>query len=158
MPHFLLSVSLIAMRTTADRIRHTLLFEIIGLCTCTPLAAWILDKDLSRIGIMSVGISITAMICNYAYNLIFDKVLLYLKRPVNVRPTWMRIVHAIMFEVSLLTITIPAVSWWLDMGLWQAFITDLGFALFFLVYAFVYNWAYDIIFPMPAEKAAAEQS
>lgn len=152
----LVSVSFISMRTTADRIRHTLLFEIIGLCTCTPLASWHLDKDMSRIGIMSIGISITAMVCNYVYNLLFDKVLVALKRPVNVRPTWMRIVHAILFEVSLLTITVPAVSWWLDMTLWHALVTDLGFAFFFLVYAFVYNWAYDIIFPMPVDEAIAE--
>lgn len=152
----LVSVSFIPMRTTADRIRHTLLFEIIGLCTCTPLASWLLDKDMSRIGIMSIGISITAMVCNYVYNLLFDKVLVALKRPVSVRPTWMRIVHAILFEVSLLTITVPAVSWWLDMTLWHALVTDLGFAFFFLVYAFVYNWAYDIIFPMPVDEVIAE--
>ncbi|TIH17477.1 PACE efflux transporter [Marinifilum sp. JC120] len=137
------------MRTTADRIRHTLLFEIIGLCTCAPLASWILDKDLTRIGIMSIAISLTAMVCNYLYNLIFDKALVALNRPVNVRPTWMRVLHAILFELSLLTLTVPFVAWWLDLTLWHALIADLGFALFFLVYAFVYNWVYDIVFPMP---------
>lgn len=140
------------MRTTADRIRHTLLFEVIGLCTCTPLASWILGKGLAQIGVMSIGISITAMICNYVYNLLFDKALVALKRPVNVRPTWMRILHATLFEISLLTLTVPAVAWWLDMTLWHAFVTDIGFALFFLVYAFAYNWAYDIVFPMPVEQ------
>ncbi|GKT31305.1 PACE efflux transporter, partial [Aduncisulcus paluster] len=101
------------MRTTADRIRHTLLFEIIGLCTCTPLASWILDKDLSRIALVA------------------------LNRPVNVRPTWMRVLHAVLFELSLLTLTVPFVAWWLDLSLWHALIADIGFALFFLVYAFV---------------------
>lgn len=26
---------------------------------------------------------------------------------------------------------------------------DVSFALFYLVYAFVFNWAYDWIFPIP---------
>lgn len=145
----MLSCILSRMRTTADRIRHTILFELIGLCTCTPLASWILDKDMSRIGIMSISISMTAMVCNYLYNLIFDKVLVALKHPVNVRPTWMRALHAVLFELSLLTLTVPFVAWWLDLTLWHALIADIGFALFFLVYAFVYNWVYDIVFPMP---------
>ncbi len=137
------------MRTTADRIRHTLLFEIIGLCTCTPLASWILDKDMSKVGIMSIAISMTAMVCNYIYNLMFDNFLVAMNRPVNIRPSWMRVLHAVLFELSLLTITLPFVAWWLDMTLWRALVADIGFALFFLVYAFIYNWVYDIIFPMP---------
>ncbi|WP_319762417.1 PACE efflux transporter [Maridesulfovibrio sp.] len=140
------------MRTTADRIRHTLLFEIIGLCTCTPLASWMLDKDLSRIGIMSITISVTAMVFNYLYNLVFDKILVALNKPVHVRPAWMRGLHAVLFELSLLTMTVPFVAWWLDMTLWNALIADIGFALFFLVYAFAYNWVYDIVFPMPVPE------
>lgn len=101
---------------------------------------------------MSIAISMTAMVCNYLYNLIFDKALVALNRPVNVRPAWMRVLHAILFELSLLTITVPFVAWWLDLTLWHALIADIGFALFFLVYAFVYNWVYDIVFPMPVAE------
>lgn len=101
---------------------------------------------------MSIAISMTAMVCNYLYNLIFDKVLVALKHPVNVRPAWMRALHAVLFELSLLTITVPFVAWWLDLTLWHALIADIGFALFFLVYAFVYNWVYDIVFPMPVAE------
>ncbi len=94
---------------------------------------------MSRIGIMSLAISMTAMVCNYLYNLLFDKALVALNRPVNVRPTWMRVLHAVLFELSLLTLTVPFVAWWLDLTLWHALIADIGFALFFLVYAFVYT-------------------
>jgi uncharacterized membrane protein len=141
------------MRTTADRIRHTLLFEIIGLAICVPLAAWILDKDLAQIGALSIVLSLTAMWLNYVFNLIFDIALVRLGRPVNVRPVWMRVLHAMLFEASLLILTIPVVAWWLDMTLWTAFLTDIGFALFFLIYAFIYNWVYDVVFPMPVKSA-----
>lgn len=137
------------MRKTADRIRHSILFEIIGLATCTPLAAWILDKGMLHLGTLNVALSLTAMLMNYLYNLVFDLVLVRLGRPVNVRPVRMRVLHAILFEISLILITTPMVAWWLDMTLWIASLTDLRFTLYFLVYTFVYNWAYDVIFPMP---------
>jgi uncharacterized membrane protein len=141
------------MRTTADRIRHTLLFEIIGLAICAPLASWILDKGLAQVGVLSIVLSLTAMMLNYVFNLVFDISLVWLGRPVNLRPVWMRVLHAMLFEVSLLILTVPVVAWWLDMTLWTAFITDIGFALFFLIYAFIYNWVYDVVFPMPVKNA-----
>jgi len=138
------------MRTTADRLRHTILFEMIGLAACTPLAAWILGKGLVQIGSLGIVLSLTAMGANYLFNLLFDLTLIRLGRPVNVRPPWMRALHAILFETSLIVLMVPVVAWWLDMTLWTAFLTDIGFSLFFLVYAFVYNWVYDAVFPMPA--------
>jgi uncharacterized membrane protein len=141
------------MRTTADRIRHTILFEAIGLATCTPLASWILDKGLIKIGSLSIVLSLTAMGMNYVFNLLFDIALVRLGRPVNVRPAWMRVFHAILFETSLMILSVPVVAWWLDMSLWSAFITDMGFLLFFLIYTFVYNWSYDVVFPIPVESS-----
>jgi uncharacterized membrane protein len=138
------------MRTSADRVRHTLLFEIIGLLVCTPLAAWILDKGIAQIGSLSIVLSLTAMCVNYVYNLAFDITLARIGRPVNVRPPWLRAMHAILFEGSLIVLTVPMVAWWLDMTLLAAFFTDIGFTVFFLIYAFFYNWAYDALFPMPA--------
>ncbi len=138
-----------AMRTPADRLRHTILFEVIGLVTCTPLASWALGRDFFRVGVMTMIISLTAMVCNYLFNLAFDHVLESLGHPVNVRPPWLRAVHAVLFEASLMLLTVPFVAWWLDLSLWAGFLTEVGFAVFFLVYAYIYNWAYDAYFPMP---------
>ncbi|WP_319541377.1 PACE efflux transporter [uncultured Pseudodesulfovibrio sp.] len=140
------------MRTQADRIRHTIMFEVIGLLTCVPLAAWILERDILKVGTMSMVISLTAMGCNYLFNIAFDHLLVKLGRRLNDRPPWLRCIHAVSFEASLLILTVPFVAWWLDLSLWAAFITDIGFAVFFLVYAYFYNWAYDAIFPMPADQ------
>lgn len=137
------------MRTTTDRVRHSLLFELFGVALCTPLASLILGKSLALIGSLSITISIVAMGLNYLFNLCFDKAMVRFGQPVNVRPLWLRIFHAISFETSLLFLTIPMVAWWLDMSLWAAFIADMGMVLFFLIYAFVFNWTYDTVFPMP---------
>lgn len=137
------------MRTSSDRLRHTLLFELFGLALCTPLASWILDKSLVQIGALSIALSLIAMCVNYNYNLIFDMVLVRMGRPVNKRPVWLRMFHSILFETCLIIISIPLVAWWLDMTLLVAFITDIGFTLFFLIYAFIFNWTYDVVYPMP---------
>ncbi|MCJ2165120.1 MULTISPECIES: PACE efflux transporter [unclassified Pseudodesulfovibrio] len=137
------------MRTKADRLRHTICFEVFGLVTCTPLASWWLDRDLMRVGVMSIIISLTAMVCNYIFNLAFDHLLVKMGRLVHVRPPWLRVVHAFSFEASLIIVTTPFVAWWLDISLWAAFVADIGIALFYLVYAYLFNWAYDVVWPMP---------
>jgi uncharacterized membrane protein len=141
------------MRTTKDRVRHTILFEIFGIALCTPLASMLLGKSLISLVSMSIMISIIAMIINYLFNYWFDKTLIRLNKPLHVRPVKLRILHATLFEVTLLVVTVPLVAWWLDMSLLAAFFTDIGFSFFFLIYAFVYNWAYDTIFPIPVHQA-----
>ena len=51
---------------------------------------------------------------------------------------------------------VPTIAWWLDITLWQALLMDLGLVVFFLVYTFVFNWAFDAIFGLPASAAAAQ--
>jgi uncharacterized membrane protein len=53
---------------------------------------------------------------------------------------------------------LPMIAWYLQIGIWQAFIMDLGLAIFYMVYALVFNWAYDRVFPLPEwqqDKAGA---
>ncbi len=140
------------MRTTADRIRHSILFEVMGVLTCAPLAAWALNKDIGHVASLSIAMSIIAMLVNYAFNYAFDILLVRMGRMLNDRPAWLRVIHAFAFEACLVVITVPLVAWWLNMNLWQAFLADIGFVVYFLFYAFVYNWAYDLMFPLPAQS------
>lgn len=142
------------MRTTADRLRHSILFEIFGVLSCAPLAAFILDKDLAQVGALSIVLSLFAMCINYVFNLLFDKILIKQGMDLRKRPVWLRVLHAILFESSLIIFTVPMVAWWLDMTLYHAFLADLGFVIFFLIYAFVYNWVYDVVFPVPTSVKA----
>ncbi len=129
--------------------RHTLLFEFGGLVTAIPMAAWVLDRELLDIGVLGVGLSLLAMTWNYVYNLLFDLTLIRLGRSPKDRPPLLRILHALLFEGGFLIISLPAVAWWLEMSLWHAFLLDLGFAVFFTFYAYLYNWLYDRVFPYP---------
>ena len=64
----------------------------------------------------------------------------------------MRVFHAVLFEGGLLVVLMPLIAWYLGVTLWQAFMMDLSFAAFYLIYAFIYNWAYDVIFPIPEQR------
>lgn len=134
------------MRTTKDRIRHTLMFEGVAVVLSTVIAALVLDNSVAEIGTLAIALSLVAMAWNYAYNLWFDRWQHH--TPPNKRSVKMRVVHAVGFEGGLLTVSLPLVAWWLDMSLWLAFLTDVGFALFFMVYAFIFNWVYDQVFPI----------
>ena len=137
------------MRTAADRLRHTLMFEVFGLVLSTPLAAMILHRPVYKVGALAVGLSITAMAWNLVYNILFDHLLIRLGRRLDDRPFWLRALHAVCFEGGLLVFTVPAVAIWLNMPLVQAFLADMGFVLFYLVYAYLFNYAYDRVFPIP---------
>lgn len=142
------------MRTTADRIRHTIFFELTGMAISVPLFSTLMNTPMDKTGVLAVGMSIMAMVWNYLYNLGFDHMLLRLDRPVHVRPPWMRCCHAVGFELSFMAVTIPAVAWWLELSLTRAIIMDAGLAGFYMTHAYIYNWVYDRVFPMPGAVAA----
>ncbi|WP_372834493.1 PACE efflux transporter [Pontibacterium sp.] len=141
------------MRTTKDRIRHTLLFEAVALVLSTAVAALVLENSVTEIGSLAIILSLIAMGWNYQYNLWFD--CWQHHTPPNKRSLKLRLVHIVGFEGGLLIATLPLVAWWLNMPLWHAFLTDMGFTLFFMVYAFAFNWAYDLLFPVNPQRNTA---
>ena len=128
------------------RIIHMLSFEFFALIIFSPLAALVLNKGLFEIASFGVITSAIAMLWNFIYNYMFDSAERKLGKNRFKRSIMLRIFHTLLFELGLLIATIPLVSFWLDMTLWQAFIVDIAFVIFFLAYAFVYNWLFDTIY------------
>ena len=46
-----------------------------------------------------------------------------------------------------MVIFLPIIAWWMGIGLLEALIVDVAFVVFYLIYAFVFTWCYDTIFP-----------
>lgn len=136
------------MRTAADRIRHAVSFELIGLAILVPVGSWVFSMPAADIGIVGVVSATLATAWNYIYNLGFDHMLLRL-RGTTLKTVPMRVVHTVAFELGLLMILLPFVAWYLGIGLLQAFVMDIAFAAFYMIYAFVFNWTYDRLFPLP---------
>lgn len=141
------------MRTARDRIRHTILFEIFGLLLVTPLGALVFAMPLQDIGVIGIGGATLAMLWNYIYNYGFDR-LMQRWRGTTLKTLPLRVLHAILFELGLLLALLPLIAWYLGITLWQALVMDIAFALFYMVYAFVFNLAYDRVYPIPAPDPA----
>ncbi len=136
------------MRSTSDRIRHAISFEILALLLVTPLGAWVFSLPITDIGVVSIASATIAMLWNYVYNLGFDHAMQRLAGS-TYKTLPVRVLHAVLFEAGILIVLAPFIAWYLGVGLWHAIVMDVSFSLFYLVYAFVFNWSYDRLFPIP---------
>ncbi|WP_097356053.1 PACE efflux transporter [Candidatus Enterovibrio escicola] len=134
------------MKTTVDRIKSAVAFEIIGLILILGIIC-LCGFDVSHIGVLGIAFSLMTTGWNYIYNIWFDKVMLKWVGTTNKQQKH-RILHAILFELGLLWITIPVMAWWLNIKYWQAFLMDIVLVVFYLFYAYFYNVAYDKLFPV----------
>jgi len=136
------------MRSTADRIRHAISFEIIGIMLATPLGAFVFQLHAGDSAVIVVGSATIAMAWNYLFNLGFDHALNRLAGTTQ-KSGPVRVLHAVLFELGLLLMLMPLIALYLGITLWEALVMDLAFALFYMGYALVFNWAYDRVFPLP---------
>jgi uncharacterized membrane protein len=128
------------------RIIHMLGFEVFGVLIFTPFAMLVLNESIFHIGVIAIAISLMAMVWNFIYNYIFDLIESYLNGHRSTRKVSMRLLHALLFEIGLLIVTVPLVAYWLEMSLLNALLVDIGFVIFYLVYAFFYNYIFDKIY------------
>ena len=129
-------------RSLHERFFHAITFEVIAIIISTPIFAFIMSTSISDMGVLSIMISLIAMLTNCLYNYVFD---LAQRRMGFERTLKIRLLHAVLFEVSLIVVLVPIAAWWLDLSLLKAFMLDFCFTLFFLPYSFIYNYTYDHI-------------
>ncbi|MCT6700944.1 PACE efflux transporter [Rheinheimera sp. 4Y26] len=141
-------------RSRKDRLRMALGFEGIGLLLLVPLSSLLFDKSAVTLGLLAVLMSLLATWWNYQFNQWFDRYYLAPKgRSYKTAPE--RLGHAVLFELGLLAVFVPLTAWYLAVSLWQALLLDLGFMLFYLLYGYLYHWAYDLLFPIPSREAGS---
>ncbi|SIQ13849.1 Uncharacterized membrane protein [Rhizobium sp. RU20A] len=144
------------MRSFPDRIRHAISFEVIGILLITPLGALAFHTPIADIGVVAVVSATIATAWNFFYNIGFDTVLKRLTG--TTQKQWRaRIWHAVLFEAGLLIALVPFIAWYLQASLWQALMMDVSFAVFYVVYAYVFNLAYDLLFPLPEWATEAKK-
>jgi uncharacterized membrane protein len=128
-------------RPASARVLHALLFEGLAVLLATPTLAWLLDRSLGHMGLLTAAFSAIAMLWNLVFNLGFDRLQ---ERLGFTRGLGVRLLHALGFEGGLIVVLVPLAAWWLSIGLWQALLLDLGLILFFLPYTLAFNWLYDL--------------
>lgn len=129
-------------KSLKERLFHALLFEIIAVAICAPTLAWLMDRPLGHMGALTLMFSAIATLWNMLFNAGFDRAQ---QRMGFSRTLPVRVLHASLFELGLIFLLVPLAAWWLSVSLLEAFILDIGLILFFLPYAIVFNWSYDVL-------------
>ena len=137
------------LRSPLDRVRQVVLFEIGGLLLITPPFVWASGMPaMNSLGLLAL-IALIAAGWNAVYNTSFDWIEGRLTgRTADRRPYRMRLLHASGFEGGLILLSLPIVIAWTGMGWIDALMADIGLALAYVLYAFVFNLGYDRVFPI----------
>lgn len=134
-----------------ERIIHMLLFEVVGLMIIVPVAVLATGSGMGRMTILAILLSLLAMAWNYIYNVLFDR--MFGEDRIN-RGIKLRVFHGVAFEIGMILVSFPLIMLVLQMDFLTVLLMDLGAVLFYLVYAIVFNWAYDQIRHRYFTKAA----
>lgn len=140
------------MQGVRRRLVFVVLYEGIAIVMTSVGLKWLSGQDLAHSGALAVMASAIAVAWNVVFNQLFEE--WESRQKVRGRSLWRRVAHAVGFEGGLVALLVPVLAWWLDIGLWQALVLDLGLMVFFLIYTFVFNWAFDKVFGLPRAAAA----
>lgn len=145
----------VALRSRKDRLRYTISFEICLMAILIPAGAAFFDKSLLDIGLLGLILSTKAMIVNYGYNIVFDRIDARFGRTASDRGVVARILHAAGFEGTLLITSLPIYIFWLGLTIWQAIAADLVVTSFVMVFTFFFTLGFDKLYPVtPAQEAS----
>ncbi len=125
-----------------ERILHSVLFEVFALLLLIPLGSLLGGIDAHTMTGVAILMSLIAMGWNYLYNLLFDK---FFGAERSKRSVLLRVTHGVLFEGGLVVLTLPLLMWFLQRSFTEVFLLEMSMIVFFLVYAIVYNWVYDVI-------------
>lgn len=137
------------------RVVFVTLYEVIAIAV-SSLLFMAIGQGAGASGVMAVVASTLAIVWNVAFNMLFER--WESRQRVKGRSAARRVAHALGFEGGLALMLIPLMAWWFGVGLWQATVMEAGLLLFFLVYTYAFNWAFDRIFGLPASASAQVQA
>ena len=143
------------MQGVKRRVVYISLYEGIAIVATSFGLAAMSGQGLGHSGALAVIASAIAVVWNLAFNAIFER--WESRQAVRGRSVRRRVAHAIGFEGGLVAFLVPTIAGWLGIGLLEALLMDLGLVVFFLVYTFVFNWAFDALFGLPASAGGAAQ-
>ena len=127
-------------RSVKERIFHACTFEFFAIVFTMLIGVFLLNKPIASMGVLSVLISVTALLLNIVFNWLFDRFFPFVNGD---RPVKIRMLHAIGFEGTLVLFTVPMIAFFLKVSFVEAFMIEIGFLIFFLFYTYIYNWCYD---------------
>jgi len=135
------------------RVVYISLYEVLAIALAGFGLMLMSGESLLASGALATATSAVAVVWNLVFNSLFER--WEARQTVKGRSVKRRVAHAVVFETGLVLMLVPLIAWWLGIGLWQALVMDLALVVFFLVYTFAFNWAFDAFFGLPASARAA---
>lgn len=135
------------MQGVLRRVVYISVFEISGTIISAYMLAWLSGAEASHTGPLAIMISTTAVTVNLIYNWLFER--WEARQAARSRSFGRRLLHAAGFQTTLVIFLIPLIAWWMQISLLEALLLDAVLIVFFPVYMFVYNWAFDLVFGLP---------
>lgn len=136
------------MQGARRKIVYVTLYELFAIAISSTGLSVGSGASLERAGVIAVASAVIAIVWNLVYNTLFER--WESRQSVRGRGLARRVAHAIGFELGFLVLLVPLFAWWFDIGLQHALVLEIGLAMFFLLYTFVFNWAFDRVFGLPA--------
>ncbi len=136
------------MQGIKRRLVYVTLYELLAILLSAVLLRVMLSQSAGQALGVAVVASAMAIVWNLVFNYGFERWEATRRR--QGRSLGIRLLHALGFEGGLMLWLLPMLAWWYGVSLWQALVMDLGLLVFFLVYTFCFNWAFDRVFGLPA--------
>lgn len=144
------------MQGVKRKLVYVTAYEIIGMAISALGLALLSGHAPSSTGPLAVVITTIAVSWNFIYNYLFE---LWESRQVSrTRTLKRRILHAVGFQLTLVVYLIPLIAWWMGITLWQALLLDMALIVIIPCYTFLFNWAFDKLFGLPASALPAGES
>ena len=144
-----------ALQGVKRRVVYVGTYELIAILLSTVLLELMSVGTVTDSLVIAIAASAVAIIWNLVFNTLFER--WEASRGQAGRSLVNRVCHALGFEGGLVVFLVPLIAWWYGVSLWQALLMDLGLLVFFLVYTFVFNWAFDAVFGLPAAATRQPQ-
>ena len=144
------------MQGVKRKLVYVTAYEIIGMAISALGLALLSGHAPSSTGPLAVVITTIAVSWNFIYNYLFEW---WESRQLSrTRTIKRRILHAVGFQLTLVVYLIPLIAWWMGITLWQALLLDMALIVIIPCYTFLFNWAFDKLFGLPASALPAGES
>ncbi|BEN29424.1 PACE efflux transporter [Serratia marcescens] len=144
------------MQGVKRKLVYVTAYEIIGMAISALGLALLSGHAPSSTGPLAVVITTIAVSWNFIYNYLFEW--WESRQASRTRTLKRRILHAIGFQLTLVVYLIPLIAWWMGITLWQALLLDMALIVIIPCYTFLFNWAFDKLFGLPASALPAGES
>jgi len=144
------------MQGVKRKLVYVTAYEIIGMAISALGLALLSGSVPSSTGPLAVIITTIAVSWNFIYNALFER--WESRQTSRTRTLKRRIAHAVGFQLTLVVYLIPLIAWWMGISLLEALLLDMALIVIIPCYTFVFNWAFDLLFGLPASALPAGES